>query len=174
MTINFLDSQMSRLFSLYFTSFWIFHFHIFWILHFHIFCILHCYIFCILHFHIFCILHFYIFTSLRFHIFTFSHLLHFWAFVFFIFPFWVSFSVYSFSVLWKLDFRDFFCIDKCLSVLIKDGCKMPKTRLSYKDFLGLYVFGGCSYGRKTTKQSNAPSSIMSYSKVVTHHYCQSY
>ena len=31
MTINFLDSQMPRLFSLHFHIFWILHFHIFWI-----------------------------------------------------------------------------------------------------------------------------------------------
>ena len=67
---------MPRLFSLYFTSFWILHFHIFWILHFHIFCILHFHIFCILHFHIFCILHFHIFWILHFHIFWIFELLY--------------------------------------------------------------------------------------------------
>ena len=69
MTINFLDSQMPRLFSLHFHIFWILHFHIFWILHFLIFWII-------------LLLYF-----------TFSHLLHVWTFVFFIFPFWVSFWV---------------------------------------------------------------------------------
>ena len=100
MTINFFWILKCRVYFLYiFTSFGFyiltsFGFYIltFCILHFHIFCILHFHIFCILHFHIFCILHFHIFTSLHLYIFTSSHLLHFWTFVFFIFPFWVSFS----------------------------------------------------------------------------------
>ena len=46
--------------------------------------------------HLLYILHCYIFTSLHLYIFTFSHHLHFWTFVFFIFNFWVSFSELSF------------------------------------------------------------------------------
>ena len=57
---------MPRLFSLFFTSFWVLYFHIFCIIHFHIFCILHFHISCILHFHIFTSLHLYIFTSFAF------------------------------------------------------------------------------------------------------------
>ena len=93
MTINFFGfSNVAFIFFIYFTSFWIFHVHIFWILHFRIFCILHC-----LHLLYFTFSHLLYSTFLHLYIFTFSYLLHFWAFVFFIFPFWVSCTIYSFS-----------------------------------------------------------------------------
>ena len=100
MTINFFWISNAAFIFFIFHIFCILHFHIFWILHFHIFCILHFHIFWILHFHIFCILHFHIFWILHYHIFcilhlyifTFPQLLHFWAFVFFLFPLRVSFS----------------------------------------------------------------------------------
>ena len=40
-------------------------------------------------------------TFSHLYIFTFSHMLHFWTFVFLIFPFWVSFSVQMKFILWE-------------------------------------------------------------------------
>ena len=61
-------------------------FHIFWILHFHILYS------SVSHLLYSTFSHLLYSTFLHLYIFTFSHLLHFLNFVFFIFPFWVSFS----------------------------------------------------------------------------------